>query len=718
MIETDYNIGFTASLALREKQIQQSYRPIIGIHKWFARRPGTVFRSLMLSEFGNGCVAQDFWQGHKLGGVIADPFMGGGTPIYEAVRLGFDVVGTDINPMAFWVVRQALAPLNTEAFAAAAAKVVEDVERSVREFYQTKCLRCGEQAEIKYCIWVKVDTCPHCGKDNDLFPSYQLSKAERHPRHVIVCHSCGELNEYQDRPTKRNSNFCLSCGGAVYVEGPAQRGKCECRYCEQTFLYPADSSTPPRHRLWAVEYHCATCKPNHKGRFFKRPDEEDLAQYERASHLFEQLSGELPIPSDYIPSGDETDRLHRWGYHRYREMFNPRQLLGLGLLLKRLLEVNEIELRYALVTVFSDFLRYQNMLCRYDTYALKCQDIFSVHGFPVGLVQCENSLLGTPSVGSGGYRHFIEKYLKAKVYGERPFETLHINGRKKKVPTPPEEIRAAFTTSFPEGQEMNEALLLAASATEMPLSSNSLVGVFTDPPYFDNLQYAELMDFCYVWLRQVLSGKIDGFSKESTRTDAELTGNATRGRGLEHFTSGLSAVFQHYSSAMLPGAPFVFTYHHNDPAAYTPLVVSILDAGLNCTATLPAPGEMGASLHISGTGSSILDTVFVCRKESAVPIESLSSELVRDVKGLRAGSVEVTEGDLKCLATGHLARMAINALYDRWELSRPLEERIAEASNLLHSYTISENLVTLISYILAQDEGVKNMTACQHDATL
>ena len=79
--------------------------------------------------------------------------------------------------------------------------------------------------------------------------------------------------------------------------------------------------------------------------------------------------------------------------------------------------------------VVSDFLRYQNMLARYDTYALKCQDIFSVHGFPVGLVQCENNLLGIPKVGSGAFRHFIEKYRRAKLYCEQPFETMQRGSR-------------------------------------------------------------------------------------------------------------------------------------------------------------------------------------------------------------------------------------------------------------------------------------------------
>jgi len=51
MIEKRFNIAFVSGLALREKQIQQNYRPIIAVHKWFARRPGTLFSSLLLSEF-------------------------------------------------------------------------------------------------------------------------------------------------------------------------------------------------------------------------------------------------------------------------------------------------------------------------------------------------------------------------------------------------------------------------------------------------------------------------------------------------------------------------------------------------------------------------------------------------------------------------------------------------------------------------------------------
>jgi adenine-specific DNA methylase len=124
------------------------------------------------------------------------------------------------------------------------------------------------------------------------------------------------------------------------------------------------------------------------------------------------------------------------------------------------------------------------------------------------------------------------------------------------------------------------------------------------------------MDFCYVWLRRLAGYATGAFEKGSTRNYQELTGNEDMGRGLDHFSEGLSAVFQRMAKALKPGAPLAFTYHHNDLKAYYPVGVAILDSGLTCSATLPSPAEMGASIHINGTGSSIIDTV-CCRTTNA-----------------------------------------------------------------------------------------------------
>jgi adenine-specific DNA methylase len=460
--------------------------------------------------------------------------------------------------------------------------------------------------------------------------------------------------------------------------------------------------------MWALEYHCPKCKPRHQGRFFKSPDDDDLAKFSKAARRFRHEKFPL-VPDDEIPAGDETNRLLRWGYRRYREMFNERQLLGLNLLLKRIKRVRRPEFRHALLTVFSDTLRYQNMLCRYDTYALKCQDIFSVHGFPVGLVQCENNLLGIPRVGSGAFSHFVEKYLRAKEYCEQPFETMQRGSRKQVVEIAGERIRATITDRAPHGGEP-EAWLTAGSATTVPLRKASLDGVFTDPPYFDNVQYAELMDFCFAWLKLGLAGEFESFARHSTRSGDELTGNETLGRGLEHFTEGLSQVFRHYARALKPGAPFVFTYHHNDPTAYLPLVVAILDAGLDCTATLPVAAEMSASLHISGTGSSVLDSVFVCRASSVASADlalhpknqtrALEAQLKKDAQAMFTSGVRVTTGDLRCLLAGHIARLAVNSLRTTWDPAASLAVRMAEARRVLEQMSTRAGMESLVAKAL------------------
>jgi len=674
MIEKDFDVPFVAQLAQREKQIQQHYRPVIGVHKWFARRPGTLFRALLLAEFTNEQpLASRFFQSHDLKGlIIADPFMGGGTPLLEANRVGCHVVGVDINPMAYWIVRQELAELDRQAFRAAAERVISAVEQDVGHLYQTSCVLCGDpHVPVKYFLWVKQQRCSACHKPIELFPNYVVAKNQRHPNYVLLCPSCGTLNEVAKLDRSPGAMRCATCDGYLIVEGPARSNRCACPHCGHVNTYPDAQQGPPVHRLFAIEYHCPTCKSTHRGRFFKAPDAADLARLAEAETQLRAMSQDY-IPEEDIPPGDETARLHRWGYKKYRQLFNPRQLVGLVTLLSAILEVSEEPVQHALLTVFSDTLRYQNMLCRYDSFALKIIDIFSVHGFPVSLIQCENSLLGIPRVGSGGFRHFVEKYDRAKAYCEKPFETYPSPSRKT-IPLSGERIGAQLVSHFPRPTDPKSAYLQAASADTLSLPRGTLDAVLTDPPYFANVQYAELMDFCYVWLRKHLADTVPAFRVPSTRTDEELTVNQTEGRGIEHFAAGLSRVFVNFTEALKPGAPFVFTYHHNDIEAYLPVAVALLDARLVCTATFPCPAEMGASLHISGTKSSVMDTIFVCRTTGKIRAsqfkttpQALKQMLRTDLEQLQEAGLTPTVGDARCLLSGHLTRLAVWRLRSSW----------------------------------------------------
>lgn len=709
MIERDFDVPFVARLAQREKQIQQSYRPVIGIHKWFARRPGTLFRALLLAEFTNGePLASRFFQSHDLHPLtVGDPFMGGGTPVLEANRLGCHVVGVDINPMAYWIVRQELDELDREKFQAAAQEIILKVEEQIGELYHTTCTRCGNPAaSVKYFLWVKQQTCTNCSKPIDLFPSYLVAKNQRHPNYVLVCAFCGVLNEVASLNLAPGQMSCRACKGPLTVEGPAKRNRCRCPHCHHQNPYPRPKSGPPVHRLFALEYYCSACE-SHKGRFFKEPDSADLARLDQAEARL-RASPQQHIPADAIPPGDETTRLHRWGYKLYRELFNTRQLLGLETLATAIWSIEDERVRNALLTVFSDTLRYQNMVCRYDTYALKIIDIFSVHGFPVSLIQCENSLLGTPGIGSGGFRHFVEKYDRAKAYCERPFETLY-NGRSKKtIYLRGERIRARLVSEFPHPAEPRAAYLQATSAETLWLPSASLDAVLTDPPYFANVQYAELIDFCYVWLRKHLADSVPAFRAASTRSEAELTVNLTEGRGITDFTDGLSRVFATFAGALKPGAPYVFTYHHNDVEAYLPIAVALLDAKLVCTSTLPCPAEMGASLHINGTKSAVVDTIFVCRTTGTVRAsqfqatpQALMQMLKTDFENLQQAGMTPKLGDARCLLLGHLVRLVVWQLRQTWNPEDTVSTKLNRVRSSLEKIYPSELLDRLGGLVIS-----------------
>ena len=143
MIEKDFDLSFIADLALREKQIQQNYRPVIAVHKWFARRPGTAFSgvSFCLNFRPPGSKAffgQIISRNSRLRSVY-----GRGTPLVEANRVGCDITGFDINPMAYWIVREEIESLNLSQYQVEAKKIRQKLERTIGALYRTKCLDCG-----------------------------------------------------------------------------------------------------------------------------------------------------------------------------------------------------------------------------------------------------------------------------------------------------------------------------------------------------------------------------------------------------------------------------------------------------------------------------------------------------------------------------------------------------------------------------------------------
>ena len=103
LIESDaFPFEFLSQLAERESWRKEVHRPIYHVHKWWAKRLGSVFRGILLGAKlpEDHDLAKEFYQTQHFANVtVFDPFMGSGTTIGEAHKLGLTAIGRDINPV-------------------------------------------------------------------------------------------------------------------------------------------------------------------------------------------------------------------------------------------------------------------------------------------------------------------------------------------------------------------------------------------------------------------------------------------------------------------------------------------------------------------------------------------------------------------------------------------------------------------------------------------
>lgn len=162
------------------------------------------------------------------------------------------------------------------------------------------------------------------------------------------------------------------------------------------------------------------------------------------------------------------------------------------------------------------------------------------------------------------------------------------------------------------------------------------------------------------------------------------------------------------AEALKPGAPLAFTYHHNKLEPYQAIGVAVLDAGLTCSASFPCPAEMGGSIHIHGTNSSIVDTVFVCRKAGSTPrrwlfksAEELAVIISGDLAQLRDAGLKPTAGDIRCITFGHLARMTIWDLKGTWNPTCSTQAKLDRFAAGVRRLTDLDRLFDLL-----KDQGI------------
>lgn len=628
IIENFLPLAQLNQLAELESYNKALYRPATYIHKWWARRLGSVFRTILLSAFLEE--GEELWAKYYQGAdfkdkIVLDPFMGGGTTVVEALRLGCKVIGVDLNPVAWWIVRSAVQTVDLDALNRAFQELERTVGQSIKAYYKTTCPLCRDQKEtlfetqcntyILFTLWVKKLPCVHCESLVALHTSYVITR--RKESAILRCPHCGSVFE---RSLESEAVPCLHCK-ALFIpsQGVVRGATFTCPHCglKQKVLEAVSKlGGPPGHAMYAIAYTC----PVH-GQGFKAPDREDLALYERAEQEFERRRAQLLFPTQEIPPGEKTSDLLKHGYRYWYQLFNKRQLICLDRLLRAILELEDPTVRELMLTLFSGTLEFNNMFCSYKGVQPvrpgAVRHIFSHHAFVHPYESLENNLWGVGNQ-SGTFSSLYKRRLQlGKTYCLAPYERPVENGKVKKVIIQGERIEGRFARDFSElvSTEKN-VLLLCKNSERLDLPNHSVDAVITDPPYFDNIMYSELSDFFYVWLRLALKDRYPEFKPELTPKEEEIVKAPGRGKGSESYLEGMTRVFRECHRVLKDDGLLIFTFHHKDDEAWAIALQALLDAGFYISATYPVHSEMKLSVHILGQEAVTYDAIIVCRKRT------------------------------------------------------------------------------------------------------
>lgn len=627
-----------SELSRLESYRKSLYRPPYYVHKWWARRPGTVFRAILLDLLlpPGESLMQAFYQRHDFRDtVILDPFMGGGTTVGEALRLGCKVIGCDINPVAWFLVLQAMQDVDVTSLREAFADLARSAGEQILSLYDTRCEKCGADATAQYVSWAKQVDCERCGRLVDL-KSNQVLMADMSNRGagIVICPVCGDPWYASDTRTHVSCERCQThfvpaatrCGSSNYL----------CQHCGHTGSILSALSTrqgPPSHRMQCVVVHCGQC-----GKQYQRPSELDWARYAGIEAEVSRRFDELLLPREPIAPGYNTDQMRRYGYGYWHQMFNARQLLAHHTLFTEIARIPDEGVRDAFTLLASSALEFNSMFCSekgLGTGAIR--HVFAHHAFIPPKEPLEANVWGVAGSSGGFEPLFARRLLGAKHWASQPVERRVVDGAARKVSIRGERLVGRPASSW-EQLSHGEAnmLLLNHSSEGLPEVPNGTVDfVVTDPPYAGNVMYSELSDYFYVWLRTALADRYAEFTSMRVADEREAVSNVARGRDDDFYEAVIANVFSESVRKLKSGGRLVFTFHHASSAAWRSIEGALCSAGLVVERWWPVHAEMTASVAIQGkNGNGHIDIVFVCARatECTRPKETDTAQLVSELE--------------------------------------------------------------------------------------
>jgi putative DNA methylase len=683
--------------------------PFKGLHRWYSRKPLSFSRASVLAsllpaditmqefEYLLGLVpgkevklyktppnsvqikkVQDYCE--KVWGTrtptVLDAFAGGGSIPFEAARYGLNVLASDLNPVAVVTMKAAMeyplkfGPDLQQDIDKWVKWVGDEAEKKLAEFFPSLP---GET--VQYYLWAHTVVCPNCESIVPLSPNWWLDKSSSAIKKAQLAAIKPISNPDEKKVDfdlvkgkKGNGSTIITADGEydpdIAVTISRSVGKCpNCHnIIEDDVIKSQAKINGLGHQLYAV-----ASKIGNNYLTFRKVTQIDIQGVNKAQEVFTEKS-EYFESMNFIPheKGDNTgifaceaDRVYKYGIQETAQYFNVRQLLTLITYIEIINEAKILiqgkytsEKSEAILTYLSLVLdRCVDKNCRLshlNTTGPKVESALGQHSL--------NLVWNYPETNGSGRLWEYQAESAASDYSK----LCSLFGTKPGYKGIPD-----LEQYNPKSIQIDSAS--ADNLTHIP--DKSVDAVITDPPYYSTIQYAELSDFFYVWLKRTLGDVFpELFYLELTDKDREAVANPSRFRNMgvspeilanQDYEAKMAMAFAEYHRVLRDDGVMTVQFNHKDSGAWDVLAKSLIDAGFEITASWAVSTENPQNLHQAQKNAVSSTVLLVCRKRDPNAEQAWWDDVRIDVRNIVFEKAPELE---KCLT----------------EDSRPAADRVAD----------------------------------------
>ena len=593
--------------------------------------------------------------------VVLDPTSGGGSIPFEALRLGHRVVANELNPVATTILHATL-----DYPARFGSSLLKDIETYGKQLFA--CLdkelppvfkaegECPEvessllrahlgrhtqhfdefnREQVTSYLYTRLVTCPHCGGEAPLLNTYWLSKEEGDPwgarvlasgdaKRGTVKFDAFRVRQGHNTPTTDLDGYtvsdgvgqCVHCKQAIdgdeikaQARGESPHGK----WTDRLYSVVAIRLQPKLDKHGNLQRFSTGARAGQlkveKVRYFRAPNERDFEGLRLAEAKLQENWQRWDeaglIPTESIPEQSNYNRGHRlYGITRWCDMFTPRQLLGhlvlteeLNRLQPSIIEELGAERARAVITYLQFALDkgidYNSAYTRWEFTRGVIKGTFSRHDFSMKWTFGEMIFSGPNSGAAWGLSQVLDAYRGISELVKPVFEAT---GGK-----PPVTINNGS----------------AASMTAVAEGSVDLLAL--DPPYYNNVQYAELSDFFYVWQKRTLADQYPAlFTRRMTNKADEAVANPVRDGSASAASTAyerlMTDIFRDCRRVLRDNGLMTMMFTHKQQEAWETLTRSLIESGWEITSSFPVESEGENSMHQKDVAAAASSIFITCRK--------------------------------------------------------------------------------------------------------